>query len=107
MLVRFWLRVDGVLVRLYETRYMADFRASSEQPQLTREVRCCEGTFDALHAAGAPPDGVSFFLLSACSAGTTHCTIFGVGLPGPPHQHFLPQLLKRPESLVEPSKHSV
>ena len=63
VLLRFWLRVDSVLVRLYETRYMADFRASSEQPQLTREVRCCEGTFDALHAAGAPPDGVTSLLL--------------------------------------------
>ncbi len=61
MLLRFWLRVDRVLVRLYETRYMADFRAGPGQPQVTREVRCCEGTFNALHAAGAPPDGVSQF----------------------------------------------
>ncbi|BDA47484.1 TIP41-like protein [Coccomyxa sp. Obi] len=60
VLLRFWLRVDGVLVRLHETRYMADFRASSGLPLLTREVRCCEGTFDALHAAGAPPDGPAY-----------------------------------------------
>ncbi|EIE23570.1 TIP41-domain-containing protein [Coccomyxa subellipsoidea C-169] len=60
VLLRFWLRVDRVLVRLYETRYMADFRAGPGQPQVTREVRCCEGTFNALHAAGAPPDGPAY-----------------------------------------------
>jgi hypothetical protein len=58
VLLRFWLRVDRVLVRLYETRFLADFRAGPGQPQVTREVRCCEGTFESLHAAGAPPDGV-------------------------------------------------
>jgi type 2A phosphatase activator TIP41 len=56
VLLRFWLRVDALLVRLYETRYLCDFRRPL---QLTREIRCSEGTFEDLHAAGAPPDGVS------------------------------------------------
>lgn len=55
VLLRFWLRVDHLLVRLYETRYLCDF---CRPEQLVREIRCCEGTFEELHSAGAPPDGV-------------------------------------------------
>lgn len=29
VLLRFWLRVDHVLVRLYETRYLCDFRCAA------------------------------------------------------------------------------
>ena len=52
VLLRFWLRVDGVLVRLYEARWMAEF---GRAPCVRREIRRCEGTFAELAAAGAPP----------------------------------------------------
>ena len=52
-LLRFWLRVDGVLVRLYEARWLAELGAGSVQIQ--RELRRCEGAFTDLAAAGAPP----------------------------------------------------
>ena len=31
VLLRFWLRVDHVLVRLYETRYLCDFRRAASR----------------------------------------------------------------------------
>ncbi|KAK9836974.1 hypothetical protein WJX81_003867 [Elliptochloris bilobata] len=52
-LLRFWLRVDGVLVRLYEARWLAEL--GDGPPRLQRELRHCEGTFADLAAAGAPP----------------------------------------------------
>lgn len=40
-----------------------------------REVRCCEGAFEELRAAGAPPDGVGLYW---CLPGTPRDTV-------PPH----------------------
>ena len=36
VLLRFWLRVDRVLVRLYETRLLGSFQQASEQPMVCR-----------------------------------------------------------------------
>ena len=36
VLLRFWLRVDRVLVRLYETRLLGSFQQASEQPMVYR-----------------------------------------------------------------------
>ena len=52
-LLRFWLRVDGVLVRLYEARWLAELGGGAVRVQ--RELRRCEGAFADLAAAGAPP----------------------------------------------------
>jgi hypothetical protein len=54
-LLRFWLRVDGVLVRLYEARLMAELGGRTGAPLVRRELRRCEGDFAQLAAAGAPP----------------------------------------------------
>lgn len=60
VLLRFWLRVDRVLVRLYETRLMGSFCRAPGAPLVRRELRRSEGTFEQLRSAGAPPAGVSF-----------------------------------------------
>ena len=56
VLLRFWLRVDRVLVRLRETRYFCDTAAAPAT--VLREVKHSEGTFAELRAGGAPPEGV-------------------------------------------------
>ena len=56
VLLRFWLRVDQVLVRLRETRYFCDTAAAPAT--VLREVKHSEGTFAELRAGGAPPEGV-------------------------------------------------
>ena len=63
VLLRFWLRVDKVLVRLRETRYFCDTAAAPAT--LLREVKHSDGTFAELRAAGAPPDGVRLRVLDA------------------------------------------
>ena len=57
VLLRFWLRVDGVLVRLRETRYFCDLVRNPNT--VLREVKHSEGTFGELSAHGAPAEGVS------------------------------------------------
>lgn len=59
VLLRFWLRVDGVLVRLWETRVCACFHPESGSLDVTRELRRSEGTFEELRKSGAPAEGVS------------------------------------------------
>ena len=63
VLLRFWLRVDRVLVRLYETRLMGSLNQAPGAPLVSREVRQSQGTFEQLRSAGAPPAGVSVSLL--------------------------------------------
>ena len=58
VLLRFWLRVDRVLVRLYETRLLGSLHRAAGAPLVTRELRRSEGTFEQLRSAGAPPAGV-------------------------------------------------
>ncbi len=61
VLLRFWLRVDKVLVRLRETRYFCD--TAGAPATVLREVKHSEGTFAQLRAGGAPLEGVR----SGCS----------------------------------------
>jgi len=58
VLLRFFLRVDGVLVRLRETRMFARFGA--QHAEVLREVRHHEGTFQELMQGGAPPEGPAY-----------------------------------------------
>ncbi|PSC73022.1 TIP41 isoform X1 [Micractinium conductrix] len=61
VLLRFWLRVDHVMVRLRETRVFCRFDAPpAAAARLLREVRHHEGTFAALRAAGAPAEGPAY-----------------------------------------------
>jgi type 2A phosphatase activator TIP41 len=55
VLLRFFLRVDGALVRLRETRVFCSFSAPDV---VLREIKHVEGTFKELRSGGAPPEGV-------------------------------------------------
>ncbi|XP_010277155.1 PREDICTED: TIP41-like protein [Nelumbo nucifera] len=59
LLLRFWLRVDGVLVRLRDTRMYCTF-GSGATPSILRE--CCwrEATFQDLSARGFPSDSAAY-----------------------------------------------
>lgn len=57
VLVRYWLRVDGMLVKLRDTRL---FCAFSQPGRVLREVRWCEGSYEELRRGGAPCDNVAF-----------------------------------------------
>ena len=61
-LLRFWLRVDGVLVRLFEARWLGELGPGPARIQ--RELRRSEGAFADLAAAGAPPARVRAALLA-------------------------------------------
>lgn len=50
VLMRFFLRVDGVMARLREARVFGRVDGG----EVLREVRYCEGRFEELEAAGAP-----------------------------------------------------
>ncbi|KAI8465486.1 MAG: TIP41-domain-containing protein [Monoraphidium minutum] len=54
LLLRFWLRVDGSLVRLRETRLFCRFDQPGSAGVVLRETKHCEGTVAQLRAAGAP-----------------------------------------------------
>ncbi|XP_062212480.1 TIP41-like protein [Phragmites australis] len=61
LLLRFWLRVDGVLMRLRDTRIYCSFGNSDEaKPVVLRE--CCwrEATFASLTAKGYPSDSAAY-----------------------------------------------
>ncbi|XP_052194054.1 TIP41-like protein [Diospyros lotus] len=59
LLLRFWLRVDGVLMRLRDTRMHCVF-AEDQSPIILRE--CCwrESTYQSLSANGYPYDSVAY-----------------------------------------------
>ena len=75
VLLRFWLRVDGVLIRLRETRFFCDVsrRDASGAAVVVRETQLREETWAALRARGAPcepgqypnPDEAASVLLAA------------------------------------------
>ena len=56
VLLRFWLRIDGLMVRLRDTRILCRWPGA---PQLVRELLHAEGTFEELAAASAPTNAVS------------------------------------------------
>ncbi|XVE93458.1 hypothetical protein REPUB_Repub01dG0194500 [Reevesia pubescens] len=59
LLLRFWLRVDGVLMRLRDTRMHCVFD-QSQNPVILRERCWRESTFQALSAKGYPTDSASY-----------------------------------------------
>ncbi|KAL3153289.1 hypothetical protein ABBQ38_011634 [Trebouxia sp. C0009 RCD-2024] len=60
VLLRFFLRVDKVLVKLRETRIFCPFSDNTTVGPIIKEIRYSEGTFEELSAAGAPPDGAAY-----------------------------------------------
>ena len=63
LLLRFWLCVDGVLVRSRETRMCCDLRCCSENSNgvvIIRETRLREETWSQLRDRGAPTDPKQF-----------------------------------------------
>ena len=67
VLLRFFLRVDKVLVKLRETRIFCPFSDKTTAGPIIREVKFSEGTFEELSKDGAPPDGVCFACKVICS----------------------------------------
>lgn len=59
LLLRFWLRVDGVLMRLRDTRMHCVF-SDSGNPAILRENCWREATFQALAAKGYPTDSAAY-----------------------------------------------
>uniref|UniRef100_A0A0E0GU41 TIP41-like protein n=1 Tax=Oryza nivara TaxID=4536 RepID=A0A0E0GU41_ORYNI len=60
LLLRLWLRVDGVLMRLRDTRVYCSFGSDEAKPIVLRE--CCwrEATFASLSAKGYPSDSAAY-----------------------------------------------
>ncbi|KAF8406240.1 hypothetical protein HHK36_008325 [Tetracentron sinense] len=59
LLLRYWLRVDGVLVRLRDTRMQCAF-GNSANPSILRESCWRETTFQALSEKGYPSDSAAY-----------------------------------------------
>ncbi|KAL0422570.1 UNVERIFIED_CONTAM: TIP41-like protein [Sesamum latifolium] len=59
LLLRFWLRVDGVLMRLRDTRMHCTFRGN-EEPIILRESCWREITFKTLSSKGYPTDSAAY-----------------------------------------------
>ncbi|KAJ8768946.1 hypothetical protein K2173_023941 [Erythroxylum novogranatense] len=59
LLLRFWLRVDGVLMRLRDTRMHCSF-ADTAGPVILREICWREATFQDLSAKGYPSDSAAY-----------------------------------------------
>lgn len=60
LLLRFWLRVDGVLMRLRDTRVYCSFYDDNSQPVLLRESCWREATIQSLFAQGLSPDSGAY-----------------------------------------------
>ena len=58
ILQRFFLRIDGHIVRIRDVRILCDL--STKEPTLRREISHMEGSFDELSAAGIAHTPVSF-----------------------------------------------
>ncbi len=54
VLMRYWLRVDGVLVRLKDTRVFCPVGLEGQAPRVVRERKHCELHFEQLRMAGVP-----------------------------------------------------
>ncbi|KAJ7562544.1 hypothetical protein O6H91_03G073800 [Diphasiastrum complanatum] len=62
LLLRFWLRVDGVLMRLRDTRMHCSFQNDSNKAPVVIRERCHkEDTFSALALNGFPVDSSLYF----------------------------------------------
>lgn len=61
LLLRFWLRVDGVLMRLRDTRVYCSFGNNEEAKPVVLRERCWrEATFASLSAKGYPSDSAAY-----------------------------------------------
>ncbi|GIL82295.1 hypothetical protein Vretimale_7260 [Volvox reticuliferus] len=60
VLLRLWIRVDGSLVRLRETRLFCRHDKPDKRLEVLQEVKHCEGTFAELRSRGAPDEGLSY-----------------------------------------------
>ncbi|MEW5316248.1 MAG: hypothetical protein WDW38_007629 [Sanguina aurantia] len=79
VLLRLWLRVDGVMVRLREVRLFCRHDQSEANGSITvlREVKHCERSFKALCSCGAPGDGPAY--ADADSAGQVFASVAPIG----------------------------
>ncbi|GFH21631.1 uncharacterized protein HaLaN_18979 [Haematococcus lacustris] len=68
LLLRFWLRVDGCMVRLRETRLFCRHDHPAAACVVIREERWCEGGFQELRKQGAPAEGPAYTDGDAASA---------------------------------------
>ncbi|KAF9600225.1 hypothetical protein IFM89_005049 [Coptis chinensis] len=59
LLLRFWLRVDGVLMRLRDTRMYCSFKNNAD-PIVLRESCWREATFQSLSGKGYPSDSAAY-----------------------------------------------
>ncbi|MCL7041137.1 hypothetical protein MKW94_021937 [Papaver nudicaule] len=59
LLLRFWLRVDGVLMRLRDTRMYCSFEKNAN-PFILRESCWREATFQSLSSKGYPSDSAAY-----------------------------------------------
>ncbi|KAF8059428.1 TIP41L [Scenedesmus sp. PABB004] len=66
VLLRFWLRVDGCVVRLREVRYFS--RLDAQPAVVIRETKHSEGTMAELAAAGAPASAAGYDDADAATA---------------------------------------
>ncbi|KAJ3669825.1 hypothetical protein LUZ60_010149 [Juncus effusus] len=62
LLLRFWLRVDGVLMRLRDTRVYCSFNENNEnsKPNIIREICWRESSFRNLSAKGQISDSIAY-----------------------------------------------
>jgi type 2A phosphatase activator TIP41 len=67
VLVRLWIRVDGLMVRLRESRLFCRHDTPAGALTVLRETKHAEGTFKALRAAGAPDVGPAYADADAAS----------------------------------------
>ncbi|KAG1667373.1 hypothetical protein FOA52_001433 [Chlamydomonas sp. UWO 241] len=67
VLARLWMRVDGLMVRLRESRLFCRHDTPAGALTVLRETRHAEGTFETLRAAGAPDSGPAYADADAAS----------------------------------------
>nr|QPZ44572.1 Tip41-like protein [Hemerocallis fulva] len=60
LLLRFWLRVDGALMRLRDTRVYCSFTDDNAKPVILRQICWREATMQSLAAKGLPSDSASY-----------------------------------------------
>lgn len=60
VLLRFYLRVDHVAVRLREVRVFSRFDDPNKPPVVLRKTQYHEGSFVELGKGGAPPEGPAY-----------------------------------------------
>lgn len=67
VLLRLWVRVDGSMVRLRETRLFCRHDKLEKRFEVLQEVKHCEGHFSELRKRGAPDEGPAYADADAAS----------------------------------------